>query len=197
MSDEAANEAGLRRAARAFLGLVRQRHIRHGFVFWRTQLRQHAARAGLLFGAGPDNAIDVSAVVAGHRGVDGQRVGVVDVVVHRADQRRMVHLPGQFRQMLAQVDAGGAAANRLKFAADLDRCVWFHVPHVEMARPAIEKNHDAGVGTRPDAALGRPLIGGQQLRQMYAHQPQRAELQESATRHGRRVSAWHNRRFVK
>ena len=88
---------------------------------------------------GPRTAADLAAVVARERAVDRRRVGVVDAVMGRADERAAVHLPGELRQVLAEVHAGHARRDRLELAANLRRRVRLHVPHVEMVGPPFRK----------------------------------------------------------
>ena len=73
----------------------------------------------------------------------GRRIVVVHVVVHRADQRHLVHDLRESRQMLADRDPIRARPLGFMLTAHRFRRVRFHVEHVDMARPAelIQKNH--------------------------------------------------------
>ena len=55
----------------------------------------------------------------------------------------MVGHPGTAGQMLAPFDAGGRGRDGLELAAVLDRRQGFHVPRIQLAGTAEEKNHDA------------------------------------------------------
>ena len=106
---------------------------------------------------------------------------VVRVLVPRSDyrpyRRRPVHLLGDQRQHLADLDARHGGANRLELPADLPRRVHLQVVHVLMRRAAGEVDHDDGF-LAPAAARG--LGSPQQLRQRQAAHAQAADPEEIA-----------------
>ena len=142
--------------------------------------------AGLSVGL--DAAADLAAVVAGQAAVDGRRVGVVDAVVRRADQRAEV-------QRLGRTAAG---ARRTARPAALV-AIGLNSPRISagasgfmshMSRwlgPAVEEDEDAGVGRRRGRRAVEPprLVGPQQAGQAQAPEPDPADLQASSA--GRRA----------
>ena len=107
--------------------------------------------------------------MAGQPDVDGRCVCIVHAVVDRPDQGCVVHEPRQAGQVLADRDAGEARVNRPELSADLRGCVRLHVPHIEVARPAIEEQNDASVGTRRQPGAVRLRLGPQQAGQAQPH----------------------------
>jgi hypothetical protein len=95
-----------------------------------------------------DVDIRVAAVVTRECCVDGEGVRVVHAVAHGPDQSRVVHLARQAREMLAELDAVEARRDGAELAADLRGGFRLHVPHVEVARPAVEEDDDARIGAR-------------------------------------------------
>ena len=67
-------------------------------------------------------------------------------MMHGADERCLVRLPSQLRKMFRHAQTGKCGGNRLKLATDLSRRVGLHIPHIQMARPTVEMNDDAGIG---------------------------------------------------
>ena len=118
---------------------------------------------------------NLAAVVAGQRGVDGRPVRVVHAVVRRANQGAAVDLARETGKVLAELNARQARGDRLELAADLRRGARLHVPHVEMAGPAVQEDQDARVGRRRK----RGLAGGL---------PARAHVAPGASRLDRRRS---------
>ena len=85
-------------------------------------------------------------IEAGLREVAGQHVmigrPVVRVVMaERTDQRELVHLPGELRQMLADLDAGHVGGDRLELAAELGRGIGLEV-QVSMVLTASDLSKD-------------------------------------------------------
>src|SRR5262249_51446707 len=87
------------------------------------------------------------------------------VVMNGSHEGALRHQPGQLGQVLADLDAGYRGGDGLKLAAYLLRQIGFHVPHVEVAGPAIEEHENAGI--RPGSSVNPrgPLAGRQHLRQ--------------------------------
>ena len=74
---------------------------------------------------------------------------------HRPHEAQLVHLLGEPRQVLANLNARDAGGDRPKLAANLGRCLRFHVPQVDLTRAAEQEQEDACLGPR------RPLAGVQ------------------------------------
>ncbi len=176
----AAEKAGLRRPARAFLGHERHRDVGQHRRGGRKQLAHHRADRRIVGRPGP--APFLAPVVAGQGRVNGGGMRVVHAVMYRPQDGRVVDQPGHARQMLAELDARHGRGDRLKFTPQLDRRVGLHVPHVEVAGTAVEKNQDRRIRTGPAAALGRRLLGPQQARQTEPQVADRARLQHAAAR---------------
>ena len=64
------------------------------------------------------------------------------VVPERADQRDLVHLPGEPRQVLADRDARHVGRDRPELAAELGRGVGLQVPGVDGAQAAVQEDED-------------------------------------------------------
>lgn len=86
----------------------------------------------------------VSMVIADASSCHGQRPHYGHMVGH----------PGTAGQMLAPFDAGGRGRDGLELAAVLDRRQGFHVPRVQLAGTAEEKNHDARLRASGTARRG-------------------------------------------
>jgi hypothetical protein len=72
---------------------------------------------------------------------DDCRAVCVDCL-HAVDNGQLV---GDFRvqrEVLAEADAGNVGADRPELAADFGRRFWFHVVHVQVARPAGQIDED-------------------------------------------------------
>ena len=101
LAEPAAEEPRLRRPAGPFLRDERQQHVRHDRLSSAGgSMPTTEPMRGVV--VGPCAAADLAAVVAGECAVHRRRVGVVDAVVRRADERAAVHLPGELRQVLAE-----------------------------------------------------------------------------------------------
>ena len=98
----------------------------------------------------------------------------------RADRHQLVHLRGDPRQMLADLDARHVGLDRLELAADLGRRVHLQIEHVLVRRPAGQEDHD----DRLCASRRMPAtaLGPQNLRQRQAAQGQPADLQKRSPR---------------
>ena len=105
---------------------------------------------------------DLVGRVAGHHLVDRGRVVEQPVrrVAHRADHRELV---GDLRRACGRISVtwmpGILVAIGLNDAADVVRHVFLGVPQVEMARAALEVDHDDALGLAPAgtaAGLGAP-----------------------------------------
>ncbi len=135
------------------------------------QLRQGAAVVRVLDPAA-EEAAGLHHLVAGV--VDGRRR-----VVDRADQRHLVHLAGQLREDLADLDARHAGRDRPERPADLLGRVGLHVPGVELRRPADQEQQDA-----VDVAVPRhrpPRLQRLHPRQAQPEPGERAGVEEVAT----------------
>ena len=96
----------------------------------------------------------VRAQVAGQHPVGGGEVVAV-VVVHRADDRHLVHQPGVLGQQLGDLHAGHGRRDRLERPAKLGRSVGLGVVGLVLRRPAVEPDQDHRSVARP-ALAGRP-----------------------------------------
>src|SRR5262249_53580179 len=76
-------------------------------------------------------------------------------VAHGADQRGFIDLFGEQRHDFAEPDARHDGANWFEFAAHIRWRVWFRIPDVDVARPALKENEKDGFGFAPAGfALG-------------------------------------------
>src|SRR6266478_2144723 len=87
--------------------------------------------------------------------------------------------------MFAELYAGNGGRDRLELAAHFLRRIGLHVPHIEVRRPAIEEEEDAGVGVLASLANG---VGTEQLRQSQPQQTAAADLDHFAARYVHGVS---------
>ena len=132
------------------------------------------------------------ALVIARRGAATQRVVtrrvvVLHRVIHRADERDLVHDLGHARETLAHLDAVGAGGDRLVRPANLFRRVRLHVEHVDVARPAPLEKEDDGLGLCLRPFLER--LGAEQLRKSKPEQTQSADFDHLPARERRRVEA--------
>ena len=95
----------------------------------------------------------------------------------------------QPRQMLAHRITPKRRLDRLELAANSLGGVGLHVPHVQMAGTAVEKDDDAGIGRRFDRARRRLLSRLEQARQVDAHQAETSDLEHAAARNPSRSGA--------
>ena len=67
-------------------------------------------------------------------------------VTHRPNQRRFIHLLGQTRHNLAELDTRNFGANCLEITPDIRRRIRFRIPDVDVTWPPlkIENNHRFG-----------------------------------------------------
>ena len=92
-------------------------------------------------------------------------------MLHRAQQADLVHLAGQPRQVLANLDARHAGGDRLELAANFGRRLGLHIPEVDMAGPAEQKDEDARI--EPARRAGCRRRGGAQPSQSALLKPSR------------------------
>ena len=115
----------------------------------RAELRQHGAERrevsgdGLVISRPPDDRRP-----AGQR-VVGPGVVVGDRVVDRPDERQVVGLLRQHRQVLAELAARHGRLDRLELAADLRGGVGLHVPGVLVRRAPFQEHQDHRLDLRP------------------------------------------------
>ena len=134
------------------------------------QFREDRTDSRMVFGRDPAIDVPLALVVPRERGVDGQCVGIVDGMMHRADERAAVHVRCEAGQMLADRDGRERRGDRLKLAANFGGLVGLHVPGVEVAGAAVEKQHDDMIGPRRLGGCGPLGIGPEQRRQGEARQ---------------------------
>ena len=131
----------------------------------------------------------VAPVVAGQAGIDRRGVGVVDAVVHRADDRRAMQLLRQPRQVLAKLNAGHVVAIGLNSPRMPSGASGFMSHMSRWLGPPLRNNQHAGVGPRLRVRrLAAADSRSQQPRQRKAHQPQAADLQHVPARNDRRTT---------
>ena len=65
-------------------------------------------------------------------------------VRHRANECALVHVPGDLRQQLADLNAGDVGRNDAVGSANIDRGGRLGVERFQMARSAVEPDQDAG-----------------------------------------------------
>ena len=112
-------------------------------------------------------------------------VVVVDVVGRRTDHRQVTHLRSPHVEVFAEGDAWQRGGDRAELAPDLSRCLWLHVPQVDVRRPALHVEEDAGLGRW---CIGRACrAGGQQSRQIQSDCSQATDLESSPAC---QVSGW-------
>ena len=134
-----------------FLQRPRQFDKRQHRLLGRLELGDVAARGGKIRRTGRlqlARGRDAVGRIAGEhlvnrRGVIEQAVGRV---AHRADQRGLVERVGHHRHVLADMGAGDLGGNRLEFAADVGRRIGLGIPDIDVARPALQEDHDHGFG---------------------------------------------------
>jgi len=63
-------------------------------------------------------------------------------ITHGADERALIHLLGEHRHGLAQLNAGDIGINGLEFAADARRRIGFGIPNIDVTRSALQKYQD-------------------------------------------------------
>ena len=106
---------------------------------------------------------------------------VVGVVVpERADQRELVHLPADARQVLADADAGDVGVDRLELAAELGRRIGLQVPGVDGAEPAVQEQEDQRNVLRRLPLVGGPGLPLEQRGQRQAEEAGGAQAKEIA-----------------
>ena len=76
----------------------------------------------------------------------GAGVVIAQLVGERPDQRDVSHHLGSARQMLADVQARHAGADRFELAPHFARRIGLRIERVEMAGSTIEPNENARVG---------------------------------------------------
>ncbi len=62
--------------------------------------------------------------------------GPTSMVTERTNNRQMMSLPGEKRQVFAQLDVWGRGTDGLKGAAIFEWCQGFHVPRVDVGSTA-------------------------------------------------------------
>src|SRR5205085_288947 len=98
---------------------------------------------------------------------------------HRPDDRQLVHYLGHSWQVLANLDARHAGADRFELAANLCRSVRLEVNHILVWWTTRQEDHDNRLVRAAHTGLG---LRAQQLRQRQTAHGQAADLQETAPR---------------
>jgi hypothetical protein len=118
--------------------------------------------------------------------VGGAVVGVM--VAEGTDERELVHLLGDARQVLANLDAAYIGVDRLELAAELGGRVGLEVPGVHRAETAMEENEDERNVRWPLALLGGAGLPLEQLRQREAETEQAGGSQSQEVAAGEAVT---------
>jgi hypothetical protein len=87
-----------------------------------------------------------------------------------------MQLPGKTREIFAKIHARNTRGDRAEGTPDFRWSVRLHIPHIQMAWPAIQEDHNAGFR----AGCTALFLAGQQLRQGQSYSPQCADAQEFA-----------------
>ena len=69
--------------------------------------------------------------------------------------RQMVRLLCHVRQQLAQFDVRGRGCDRFEFASVIAGSLGFHVPQIDMRRPACEPDQNHRFGATTHASCGQ------------------------------------------
>ena len=105
---------------------------------------------------------------------------VREPAVDRADQRHLVEHRRLERKILANLHTRDGRGNRLKRAANFNRCRRLQIPGVDMARSACHPDQDHTLLT--DRGLtGSHLAGFHQTRERQAAHPRQTRLQHAAS----------------
>ena len=139
----------------------------------------------------------VRAEVAGQHPVRGREVVAV-VVMHRSDDRHLVHQTSVVWQELGNVHAGDGRRDRLERPAKLGRCIGLGVIGLVLGRPAVEPDQDHGSLARCfSGAGGAPRCARKRLPSVRPVAPRQPTLRNprrlNAARHGRsmcELEAW-------
>jgi hypothetical protein len=125
-----------------------------------------------------DDRAERGALAAGPRkaGVDLAEEVVVLHRLHAAQQREPVHDLCLHRHQFGEPHAGELRVDRLERPADLVRRVGLRVPHVDVARPAVEDDVDDRLGSR--GRLRRAGLVAEEPRQRDARDAQPADADE-------------------
>jgi hypothetical protein len=87
------------------------------------------------------------------------------------------------RKVLAHQDAGHGRFHRLELAANLDRRVRLHVPHIRLRRAAGEPDDNTRLrGAGRAAQRSRGLFGAEQIGQAQSGEAERSHPQPLAPR---------------
>ncbi len=131
--------------------------------------------------------------IAGEHLIDGGRVieQAVRRVAHRADQRDLVERLRHHRHVLADLRARDLRLDRLELAANIGRRIRLRIPDVDVARPALQEDHDDVPGLAEAARAfvllreivrQRRLLRQEEARQMQSDQPERTDAHQLAPR---------------
>ena len=121
------------------------------------------------------------AVIPGQHPVGGREV-VAGVVVHRADDRHLVHHPRVIGQEFRDRDARHARAHRPQRAAELGGGLGLRVVGLVLGRAAVEPDQDHGEVPGGRAAVRlRPGLGPQDVGEAQSREAQEARPEEVPT----------------
>ncbi len=109
-----------------------------------------------------------------------KRIVVVQSTDYRTDDRELVHLRGEERQVFANLDSRNFRGDGLELAANFRRRIHLQIEHVLMRRAARQENHDDSFVRASRAAQRFSL---QQLRKSESAQTERANPQKVAPRY--------------
>jgi hypothetical protein len=106
------------------------------------------------------------------------RVVIDDLVMRRANEGDMMHLPREHGQMLAHLHTGDRGRDRLELAAHFRGRGGLHVPQVLMRWPALQEEQDARFGCAAAHWSSPRGLGPKQPRQRQAAQRQAAHAKQ-------------------
>src|SRR5258708_161965 len=109
-------------------------------------------------------------------------------VAHGADERIVLHLLREHGHVFPQLNAGHLGGDRLELTANIGRRLRLWIPDVEVARPALQKHHQYGLGCGKALAAiqargsSRPSLPRKEVGQIQPEQPDGTGTQQFAAR---------------
>ena len=123
------------------------------------QVAEHRAEVGEVGLASVEGLLLQLVLAAGQSGVCTGRVVVV-FLADGADDRQLVGVLRDQRQVFGDVQAGNVGPDRTEFASRGDRPVWFHVPGVLVSRATPHEQQDHSLGTAEGPLVEGCCVGG-------------------------------------
>ena len=158
----------------------------------RLEVRDHAAHRGKIAAVAAIARHGQRVVhLAGQRVIDAHLVLVAGMRV-RADDRQLVRVPGDLRQLIANLNARNHRRDRLELAADAVGGLGLEIERVLLRRPAPEIDQDARLGRWPPPGAAASWAC-QQTRNRQRPQPDLAQANHRVTSVQHRTSPWRRR----